>query len=175
MQSRGLPCQTRIGGDNPLTRQGIAHGGEYPGKWRALIRPAHINERVIYRDGRMKQAHSETTRHRPTSRWWAGESVTLSTRRRTDRPFEPGVREIEPSSSWSFGHMFVALLGALWFVTTLPFRLVFWIIAWMGRLAALVLGFSLMVVGMALWAGPLFFIGIPLFLVGLVLTLRCLD
>ena len=37
------------------------------------------------------------------------------------------------------------------------------------------LGFSLMVVGMALWAGPLFFVGIPIFLVGLVLTLRCLD
>ena len=68
-----------------------------------------------------------------------------------------------------------SLVTALWFMVTLPFRLVFWIIAWMGRLTAVVLGFSLMVVGMALWAGPLFFIGIPLFLVGLVLTLRCLD
>jgi hypothetical protein len=71
--------------------------------------------------------------------------------------------------------MFVSLLAVLWFVATLPFRLVFWMIAWMGRLAALVLGFSLMVVGVAFWAGPLFFLGIPLFLVGLVLTLRCLD
>ncbi len=71
--------------------------------------------------------------------------------------------------------MFFALLAAIWLVATLPFRLVFWMIAWMGRLAALVLGFSLMVVGMALWAGPLFFLGIPLFLIGLVLTLRCLD
>ena len=71
--------------------------------------------------------------------------------------------------------MFVALLTVLWFVAALPFRLVFWTIAWMGRLTAVALGFSLMVVGMALWAGPLFFIGIPLFLVGLVLTLRCLD
>jgi hypothetical protein len=32
-----------------------------------------------------------------------------------------------------------------------------------------------MVVGMALWAGTLFFLGIPLFVVGAVLTLRCLD
>ena len=71
--------------------------------------------------------------------------------------------------------MLVALLAALWFVVTLPFRLVFWVIAWLGRLTGVVLGFTLMVVGMALWAGPLFFIGIPLFLVGLVLTLRCLD
>lgn len=71
--------------------------------------------------------------------------------------------------------MCLNLLGTLWHVVTLPFRLVFWTIAWVGRLTAVLLGFSLMVVGMALWAGPLFFLGIPLFLVGLVLTLRCLD
>jgi hypothetical protein len=123
----------------------------------------------------MKQAQSETTWHRPTGRWWAGESVGLTTRRRADRPSKPEARALVPSSSWSFGHMFVSLLAVLWFVATLPFRLVFWMIAWMGRLAALVLGFSLMVVGVAFWAGPLFFLGIPLFLVGLVLTLRCLD
>jgi hypothetical protein len=145
------------------------------GALRASIRAAHINNRVIYRDGRMKQAQSETTRQRPANHWWAGEPVALSTRRRTDRPFGPGTREIEQSISWSLGQVFVALLALLWFVAALPFRLVFWIIAWMGRLTAVVLGFSLMVVGMALWAGPLFFIGIPLFLVGLVLTLRCLD
>ena len=29
--------------------------------------------------------------------------------------------------------------------------------------------------GVALWAGPLFLIGIPLFIVGLLLTLRCLG
>ena len=123
----------------------------------------------------MKQAQSETTRYRPAGRWWAGEPGALLTRRRTDRLFNPGTREIEPSRSWSLGQVFAALLTILWFMATLPFRLVFRIIAWMGRLMALVLGFSLMVVGMALWAGPLFFIGIPLFLVGLVLTLRCLD
>ena len=32
-----------------------------------------------------------------------------------------------------------------------------------------------MVIGIALWAGPLFFLGIPLFLVGLVLTLKSLG
>jgi len=57
----------------------------------------------------------------------------------------------------------------------LPFRLIFWMIAWAGRLTAVLLGFLLMVVGMALWAGPLFFVGIPLFLIGLVFTLRSLD
>ena len=73
------------------------------------------------------------------------------------------------------GQLFVSMLAGVWFIVTLPFRLVFWMIAWAGRVAAVFLGFSLMVVGIALWAGPLFFIGIPLFLVGLVLTLRCLD
>jgi hypothetical protein len=79
------------------------------------------------------------------------------------------------SGSWAWAEMCLSLLGALWYVVTLPFRLVFWTIAWVGRLTAIVLGFSLMVVGMALWAGPLFFLGIPMFLVGLVLTMRCLD
>ena len=123
----------------------------------------------------MKQAQSKTTRYPAAGRLWAGESGVLPTRRRTDRPFDPGARVIEPSTAWSLGQALLALLSVLWFLATLPFRLIYLIIAWMGRLTALVLGFSLMVVGMALWAGPFFFIGIPLFLVGLVLTLRCLD
>jgi hypothetical protein len=98
----------------------------------------------------MKQAQSETSQYR-------------------------GIHEPEQVSSWSIGQVFMTLLAALWFLVTLPFRLLFWGIAWLGRLTAVVLGFSLMVVGVALWAGPLFFLGIPLFLVGLVLTLRCLD
>jgi hypothetical protein len=73
------------------------------------------------------------------------------------------------------GEIVLTLFSGLWFAVTLPFRLVFWTIAWLGRITAAVLGFALMVVGMALWAGPLFLIGIPLFLVGLVITLRCLD
>ena len=69
----------------------------------------------------------------------------------------------------------MGILNTVWFLIAFPFRLIFGVIAWLGRLTAAMLGFSLMVVGMALWAGPLFFIGIPLFLRGLVLTLRCLD
>lgn len=71
--------------------------------------------------------------------------------------------------------VFLALLGVLWFAISLPFRIVFRLIAWLGRLTALVLGFSLMVLGIALWAGPFFWIGIPLFVSGLLLTLHCLD
>ncbi len=58
---------------------------------------------------------------------------------------------------------------------TLPFRILFWTVALLGRVAGILLGFTLMVVGIALWAGPFFLIGIPLFLIGLVLTLRCLG
>jgi hypothetical protein len=123
----------------------------------------------------MKQVQSEATRYRSTGHWWPGEFTAARNRRRTDNPAGFGVPDQERHSSWSVGSIFMALLAAFWYLVTLPFRLVFWSIAWLGRLTAVVLGFSLMVVGVALWAGPLFFIGIPLFLIGLVLTLRCLD
>ena len=65
--------------------------------------------------------------------------------------------------------------AALWFVVTLPFRLVFWIDRLAGTVDRGGAGVFAHGGGHGLWAGPLFFIGIPLFLVGLVLTLRCLD
>ena len=68
--------------------------------------------------------------------------------------------------------MLESVLGAIWAVVTLPFRLVVWVVETLGRLTGLAFGFVLMVVGVALWAGPLYLIGIPLFIVGLVLTLR---
>jgi hypothetical protein len=71
--------------------------------------------------------------------------------------------------------LIVGIVAALWYLITLPFRLLIGIIRILGRLAGIILGFSLMVVGMALWAGPFFIIGIPLFIVGLLLTLRCLG
>ena len=123
----------------------------------------------------MKQAQSETSRYRPTSSWWTGNSTILRSRQRADRPSNANTLNLHESSVWSLRQLFVGMLVSAWFVITLPFRLIFATIAWVGRLTALLLGFSLMVVGMALWAGPLFVIGIPLFLVGLVFTLRCLD
>jgi hypothetical protein len=75
----------------------------------------------------------------------------------------------------SLGRFTVGVVAAIWRLITLPFRLLIGIIGIMGRLVGVILGFSLMVVGMALWAGPLFIIGIPLFIIGLLLTLRCLG
>lgn len=67
------------------------------------------------------------------------------------------------------------MLGFVWSVLTLPFRLVFGLVEMMGRLATLVVGFGLMVVGVALAAGPLFVVGLPVFVVGLLLALRALG
>jgi hypothetical protein len=70
---------------------------------------------------------------------------------------------------------YLSVLALLWYLLALPFRLFFWMVAWMGRMSAILLGFSLMVVGVALWAGHLYLIGIPVFLIGLVLALKSLG
>jgi hypothetical protein len=71
--------------------------------------------------------------------------------------------------------MWGSVLGALWSVVTLPFRLLVGLVELFGRLTALALGFTLMVVGFALWAGPMPVVGIPTFVVGLLMTLRSLE
>jgi hypothetical protein len=81
----------------------------------------------------------------------------------------------KPLRAWAPVQVVTGSLALLWFALTLPLRLAFWIVAWLGRLSAASLGFLLMVLGVALWAGPLFFVGISVFIVGLVLTLRCLE
>ena len=71
--------------------------------------------------------------------------------------------------------MLGAVLRALWVVVTLPIRLLAWLVEWLGRITALVLGFLLMVVGVALCVGGLWILGVPVFVVGLLATLRSLD
>jgi hypothetical protein len=70
---------------------------------------------------------------------------------------------------------FDLLFGTIWMILTLPFRLVFGIVNLLGRLTGLVVGFSMMVAGAALSAGPLAMLGIPLFVVGLLLAMRSLG
>jgi hypothetical protein len=67
------------------------------------------------------------------------------------------------------------MLVVVWSVITLPFRLIAWLVEICGRVVGLLLGFMLMIVGVALGAGPFFMIGIPLFVVGLIIMLRCLG
>lgn len=71
--------------------------------------------------------------------------------------------------------MLVTVFGTLWSVVLLPFRLLIGAVELFGRLVALALGFVLMVIGVAVCAGPLVIVGIPLFVVGLIITMRALD
>ncbi len=71
--------------------------------------------------------------------------------------------------------MVTLVLGTLWWVVTLPFRLLFGVVGLFGRLTALALGFVLMVLGVAFLAGPIPVLGIPLFVVGLLVSYRSLE
>jgi hypothetical protein len=71
--------------------------------------------------------------------------------------------------------MLDAVFGTLWAILSFPFRLIGWTVDLAGRLTGLLVGFALMVLGVALGAGPLFMIGIPLFILGLILMLRSLG
>jgi hypothetical protein len=66
-------------------------------------------------------------------------------------------------------------VGLVWWILTLPFRILLGLFRLLGRLSGVLLGFTLMVIGMALFAGPLFIVGVPMFIIGLLLTLRCLG
>lgn len=68
-----------------------------------------------------------------------------------------------------------AIFSTIWFILTLPFRLVRGLLSLIGRAAGVVIGLTFMIVGAALCAGPFLILGVPLFLVGLLLTLRCLG
>jgi hypothetical protein len=67
------------------------------------------------------------------------------------------------------------MLGVIWNILTLPIRVVVWVLDFLSRATGLVLGFALMVLGVAIGAGPSLILGVPVFFVGLLLTLRCLG
>lgn len=67
------------------------------------------------------------------------------------------------------------MLRTVWSIFTLPFRLIAWVVELMGRSLGVVLGFALMVVGIAICSGSLLILGIPVFVIGLLVTLRCLG
>jgi hypothetical protein len=71
-------------------------------------------------------------------------------------------------------HPISLLFAAIWGIVTLPFRIVFGVFGLVGRLAVLAIGFSLMVLGAAMSAGPLAMLGIPVFIFGLILSMRSL-
>lgn len=150
--------------------QGITPSDEYP--WENA---AQIGTRVIYPVERMKQVQSDTTLDQWVGQGKAQNAIVRRWHWRVDGYQSAGVRDLAQPRSWSKTGIVVTLLSTAWFAITLPFRLVFRLIALLGRLTGIILGFVLMVVGMALWASPLFIVGIPIFLVGLILTLRCVE
>ena len=151
----------------------MSGGDEYPsGSWGQAV---PIGTRVLYPDRRMKQVQSGTTRYLVAGPWWGRDPAAPRFLHPGNEHLTARVPIARPVPSWSWGQVIMALLGAVWFVIALPFRVVLGTIAWLGRLTGVAVGFLLMVAGMFLLAGPLFIVGIPLFLVGLVLTLRCLE
>jgi hypothetical protein len=64
--------------------------------------------------------------------------------------------------------------AACWLIS-LPFRIVAWVVVQLGRIAAVSVGFILMVLGVALGAGAFYIFGIPLFVIGLLLTIRAIS
>jgi hypothetical protein len=122
----------------------------------------------------MKQAQSESSRSYSPGSSPANESLIPISRHRVDPAFDSSIHDL-PRQVRSWEEIVLAALDRFLSVVSLPFRLMFSIAAWLGRIAALLLGFTLMVAGTALLAGPLLPVGIPLFLLGLVFTLRCLE
>jgi hypothetical protein len=86
-----------------------------------------------------------------------------------------GVEFCQKKPSWSWADTCLNTLAIFGYLIVLPARLTFRLIAWLGRFAAILLGFCLMVIGVAIWVGPLFFVGIVFFFVGLTLTLKSLN
>lgn len=121
----------------------------------------------------MKQAQSEAAQYALSSRARPGTVAAPYGWPPTRWLINTEIQVFERASSWA--EICLLLFSMLFYLFALPFRVIFWTIAWMGRLAAILFGFCLMVVGIALWAGPLFFLGIPLFLIGLLLMLKSLG
>ncbi len=67
------------------------------------------------------------------------------------------------------------MFGMLWSIVMFPIRALAWTADFTGRLVGLVVGFALMVLGVAIGAGPSVALGAPLFILGLLLTLRSLG
>ena len=95
-------------------------------------------------------------------------------RRQTDCPLVLEKSVTQKPNSWLRAQRYLDLTK-LWYAFTWPFRLLFWTVAWIGRLSASGLGYCLMVIGIAVWTGPFVCLGALMFVVGLIMMLKCLD
>jgi len=67
------------------------------------------------------------------------------------------------------------VFGTIWAFLTLPFRIVFGAFGLVGRLAGIVVGFALMVLGAAVSASPFGLLGLAIFGAGLLIAMRSLG
>src|SRR5437764_9996876 len=124
------------GQNGPLPPCGEIQGGAaiadatYPGPPPQRGEESPIGTRVLYPDGRMKQAQSGTTRSPAAGPRWGREPAAPRLFRSSDERLTADLQAVRPAPAWSWGRMIVALLGAVWFALALPFRLVFGTIAW---------------------------------------------
>ena len=66
------------------------------------------------------------------------------------------------------------MFGPVWFVMTLPFRLVFGVISAVGRMVGMMLGMVILATGGAMWAAQLPHFAVPVLIAGGLLTLKSL-
>lgn len=124
--------------------------------------------------------HASSRHLRPTSRMSSERHRRPQAEASKPIPYDPdweqGDGDGEPNSHGSNVLRIVGLaFRGIWSLITLPFRLIVGTIVLVSRVAGLILGFSLMVVGVALCADPFLIFGIPIFLLGLYMTLRNLS
>ena len=82
----------------------------------------------------MKQAQSSTTRNiAMTGRLLVSRSGDAREFATDGSRLALPMQAWSDPTAWSWGEMLVTLMGTLWFLVTLPFRLVFWTIAWLGQ------------------------------------------
>ena len=96
-----------------------------------------------------------------------------STRIGTERGDFGKVSRVPETALFMLG--WTIMLGEIWSVLTLPFRLIAALVALCGRALGVVIGFALMVAGVAFCSGAIYILGLPLFVVGLLMTLKCLG
>jgi hypothetical protein len=122
----------------------------------------------------MRQAQFDIAQYYVPRRVRASDLAQSTVRRQTDCPLvlEKGVTQ--GLNSWLWTQRYLDL-PMLWYAFTWPFRLLFWTVAWIGRLSASGLGYCLMVIGIAVWTGPFVCLGALMFLLGLIVMLKCLG
>ena len=122
----------------------------------------------------MKQGQFDTVQRHSPRRVHTSNLAKSKVRRQSDRPGVLDQRVNQEPGSWLSAERHLNVL-MLWYAFTWPFRRLFRTVARIGRLSLTVLGYCLMVIGIAVGTGSFVWPGILVFLLGLIMTLKCLE